>query len=85
MPALRKTRSYSLEPEVLHQVEQTKGAVSASERVNQLLKFGLAMEHKARLDAEIASFFAEGDAAAAVAEPERRAFRAASVKVWTRE
>ena len=83
MPALRKTRSYSLEPDVLHEVEVTKGSVSASERVNQLLKFGLEMERKARLQAEAASFFAGEDAAAS--EPERRAFREASIKVWMRE
>ena len=42
MPStLRKIRSFSLDPTVLSELERTKGSVSASERVNQLLKLGL--------------------------------------------
>lgn len=47
--AVRKTRSFSLDPEVLSEVQRTKGSSSASERVNHLLKYALDLEHKAKL------------------------------------
>ena len=79
--ALRKARSYSLDPELLAEIDRTKGASSASERVNSLLKYALEMERKARLREEAARFFAtERDPRA-----ERAAFRKASAKSWSRE
>ena len=79
--ALRKTRSFSLDPELLSEIERTKGHDSASQRVNALLKYALEMERKASLREEAAQFFA--------AEPERRqerrAFQKAGIKSWSRE
>ena len=78
---LRKTRSYSLDPELLAEVERTKGAGSASERVNSLLKYALEMERKARLREEAARFFASERGPRA----ERAAFHKAGAKSWSRE
>jgi hypothetical protein len=82
MPStLRKTRSFSLDPTVLSELERTKGSVSASERVNQLLKQGLEMERKANLYQEAAIFFrgAPDD------RDERCAFQKANVSSWARK
>ncbi len=78
--AIRKTRSFSLDPDVLSQVDRTKGSASASERVNHLLKYALEMESKADLFEEAARFF---DAAPDQRE-ERRAFQRAAVRSWAR-
>jgi hypothetical protein len=79
--AVRKTRSFSLDQEVLSEVERTKGEVSASERVNQLLKYALETERKASLSQEAAKFFgSEPDD-----RPERRAFQKAGLKSWSRQ
>jgi hypothetical protein len=77
----RKTRSFSLDTGVLHEVEQTKGGASASERVNHLLKYALEMERKARLEQEAEQFFA----AAPNDREERRAYEQANLKTWARE
>jgi len=82
MPStLRKTRSFSLDPTVLSELERTKGSVSASERVNQLLKLGLEMERKANLYREAAIFFRS----APDDRDERRAFQKANVSSWARK
>ena len=82
MPStLRKTRSFSLDPTVLSELERTKGSVSASERVNQLLKQGLEIERKANLDQEAAIFFRS----APDDRDERRAFQKANVSSWARK
>ncbi len=78
---LRKTRSFSLDPTVLSELERTKGSVSASERVNQLLKQGLEMERKANLYQEAAIFFRS----APDDRDERRAFQKANVSSWARK
>ncbi len=79
--ALRKTKSFSLDPELVSQVERTKGRGSASERVNSLLRYALEMEQKAALRDEAANFFAghKEDRKAS------RAFQAAGIKTWSRE
>jgi hypothetical protein len=78
---VRKTRAFSLDPDVLSEVERTKGHVSASERVNRLLKFALEMEQKAALSREAAEFFGS----APDDREESRAFRKAGLKVLSRE
>ncbi len=78
--AVRKTRSFSLDQEVLSEVERTRGEVSASERVNQLLKYALETERKASLYQEAAQFFSS----APHDRPERRAFQKAGLKSWSR-
>jgi hypothetical protein len=77
----RKIRSFSLDPTVLSELERTRGSVSASERVNQLLKLGLEMERKANLDQEAAIFFRS----APDDRDERRAFQKANVSSWARK
>lgn len=79
--AVRKTRSFSLDQEVLSEVERTRGDVSASERVNQLLKYALETERKASLYQEAAQFFSS----APDDRPERRAFQKAGLKSWSRQ
>jgi hypothetical protein len=76
--AARKTRSFSLDPDVLTEVERSKGNASASERVNYLLKFALEMERKACLYEEAAQFFrtASND------REERHAFQKANLRTW---
>jgi hypothetical protein len=77
---LRKTRSYSLDPELVLEIQRTKGQASASERVNQLLAYALEMERKASLSQEAAEFFSEPED-----RQERRAFQKASLKSWARQ
>jgi hypothetical protein len=79
--AIRKTRSFSLDPDVLREVDRTKGHVSASERVNSLLKYALEVERKAALEQEAAEFFEN----APDDRQERRAFQKANLGSWTRE
>ena len=79
--ATRTTRTFSLERDVLKEVEQTKGAVSTSERVNRLLKVGLEIERRQRLHAEAAAFFGESEED----RTDRHAFQKASIKAITRE
>jgi hypothetical protein len=79
MRAARKTRSFSLDPDVLSEVERTKGQVSASERVNRLLKLALEVERKTDLYQEAAEFFR----GAADDREERQAFRnAGNREAW---
>jgi hypothetical protein len=77
----RKTRSFSLDTNVLAEVDKTKGDDSASERVNQLLKLALETERKADLWREAEEFFnnAPDD------RQERAAFEKASLRTLTRE
>ncbi len=79
--AVRKTRSFSLDPEVLDQIENTKGQSSASERANHLFKYALEMERKTNLYQEAAQFFST----APDDRRERRAFQKASLRAWSRE
>ncbi len=81
--AVRKTRSFSLDPELLSAIERTKGSASASERVNQLLKYALETERKASLYQEAAQFFSSAPPLDDRAE--RRAFQKAELKSWSRQ
>lgn len=76
--AARKTRTFSLDPDVLTEVERSKGNASASERVNHLLKCALEMERKASLFDEAAQFFST----APDDREERRAFQKANLRTW---
>jgi hypothetical protein len=78
--AVRKTQSFSLDPNLLSEIQRTKGNASASERVNQLLEYALQMERKAGLYKEAAEFFAVADD-----RDERRAFQQASLRTWKRK
>ncbi|MGA8689879.1 MAG: hypothetical protein WB662_08250 [Methyloceanibacter sp.] len=78
---VRKTRSFSLDPEVIAELDRTKGDDSASERVNQLLKLALETERKADLWREAEEFFSN----APDDRHERRAFQKAGLRTLTRE
>jgi hypothetical protein len=80
-PANKKTRSFSLDADVLSDIDRTKGSASASEHVNQLLRFALEMERKASLEQEAAEFFRT----ASEDRDERRAFQRANSNSWARE
>ncbi len=78
--ATRTAKTLSLEKELLQEIEQTRGKVSTSERVNQLLKAGLKAERQRSLQEEAAEFFqSEEDRA------DRKAFQSASVRSIARE
>jgi hypothetical protein len=79
--ANRTTKSFSLEKDVLKEVERTKGVCSTSERVNSLLKAGLEAERRQQLHAEAESFFKHS----AETRAARRAFQSASFKSLARE
>jgi len=81
MPAIKATRTFSLDKEILAKVKRTRGSLSESERVNRLLRFALDQEKRAALASEIAGFFASHREDRA----ERRAFESASRESWTRE
>ena len=75
---LRTTRSYSLDSEIVAEIERTKGQSSVSERVNRLLSHALLMERKAALAEEAADFFAN----APRDRLERRAFQKMTFRAW---
>jgi hypothetical protein len=54
----RITKSYTVDPEIDAYVSVTKGKLSASERINALLKRAIMQEHKEKLESEAAIFFA---------------------------
>ena len=78
---IRKTRSFSLDPELLEEIEQTKGPASASERVSALLRSALEMERRDALREEAARLFS----GPVESRPERHAFQNAGIKTWSRE
>ena len=57
-PNSKLPKTYTIEPEVDQYVEATKGARSASKRVNELLKRAILQEKYDRLEREAADFFA---------------------------
>ena len=79
--AAKATKTFSLDREILAEIKRTKGTQSESERVNHLLKRALAVEKRAALEREVASFFAAGPDDRAT----RRAFQAATITVLSRE
>jgi hypothetical protein len=54
----RVPKSYTIESDVDQYVAATKGEHSASERVNDLLKRGIAQEQAEKFEHEAAAFFA---------------------------
>lgn len=74
-------KTFTLEKDLLHLIEQTKGEISSSQRVNELLKAGLEAERRRRLEREAAEFFGSEQEDRA----ERLAFQAASTKSLARE
>jgi len=54
----RLPKSYTIESDVNNYVEATKGSLSASRRVNELLKRAIVQEQYEQLEKEAAEFFA---------------------------
>jgi len=79
--ALKATRTFSLDKELLDEIKRTKGALSESKRVNDLLRLALDREKHVTLEREIAAFFASTPADRA----EREAFESSTSVSWTRE
>jgi hypothetical protein len=73
---MRKATSLTISEDVIAEIVNTKQGRSLSDRVNELLRRALLLEHRERLEQEAAEFFAgekarnNKDAAA-----ERRAYR----------
>ena len=79
--ATRTTKTFSLEKEVLREVERTKGSASTSERVNELLKVALLEERRKSLHTEAADFFRTiGDDRSA-----EKAFQSAAIRTIARD
>ncbi|MGB2622764.1 MAG: hypothetical protein WA857_08985 [Candidatus Acidiferrum sp.] len=55
---MRLPKSFTIEPDINNYVDETKGARSASDRVNELLRRAILQEQYDRLEAEAAAFFA---------------------------
>jgi|HubBroStandDraft_5_1064220.scaffolds.fasta_scaffold72740_3 hypothetical protein len=55
---MRQAKSFTISNEILADIASTKGTGSTSERVNELLKRGLELERRERLEQEAAQFFA---------------------------
>lgn len=84
----KTNKTFSLEKEVLRQIERTRGSASASERVNSLIRTGLEAERRMALDREAAKFFS--DDVSDIFEPveergHRRGFQSATLKPLARE
>jgi mRNA-degrading endonuclease toxin of MazEF toxin-antitoxin module len=74
-------KSFTIEPEINEYVASTKGAHSASGRVNQLLRRAIIAEKYERLETEAEAFLA------VAGEKERsgaRAFQAAALRTFAR-
>jgi hypothetical protein len=79
--AIKSTRTFSVDKDILAEVKRTRGDLSESERVSRLLRSALDLEKRAALEREIASFFSVDREDRA----ERRAFESASRASWARE
>lgn len=79
--ASRRTRSFSLDHEILAEVKRTRGTLSQSERVNRLLRLALDLERRAALERETASFYGS----APTNRTERRAFESATIESLARD
>ena len=80
-PNSKLPKSYTIEPEVNNYVEATKGGLSASKRVNELLKRAIIQEQYEQLEREAAQFFAAdtGD------RPETKSLQRASHRTLERD
>jgi hypothetical protein len=80
--ARRTTRSFSIDPDVHAYVVRTRGGVSSSERVNQLLQKAMERESDEQLEAEAAGFFS---ALRGKSRKEERAFQKATKRSLSRK
>jgi hypothetical protein len=79
--AVKTTRTFSLDKKLLDEIKRTKGALSESKRVNDLLRLALDREKHDALEREIAAFFA----ATPPDRTEREAFESSTSVSWARD
>jgi len=79
--AAKSTRTFSLDKQLLDEIKRTKGSLSESKRVNDLLHVALEREKREALESEIAGFFASAPSGHA----EREAFESSTAISWARE
>jgi hypothetical protein len=79
---MRKATSLTISSDLLAEIASTKGARSTSDRVNELLRRGLELEKRVRLEQEAAEFFGS---AGGKFDRERAAFQRASKKVLSQD
>lgn len=80
-PKSKLPKSYTIDPDVNNYVEATKGSLSASKRVNELLKRAIIQEQYAQLEREAQEFFA----AEAGDRSETRAIQSAARRTLERD
>ena len=80
--SMRIPKSFTLEPEISEYVASTKGAASASARVNDLLRRAMLQEKYERLEAEAKAFFAT---VGVKERKETRAFQRAALRTLERD
>ncbi len=79
---MKLAKSFTIEPDLNEYVATTKGARSASERVNELLRRAMLEEQYEKLEREAAAFFA---AARKEGRREVRSFQRASLRTLSRD
>lgn len=79
---MKLAKCFTIEPDLNEYVATTKGARSASERVNELLRRAMLEEQYENLEREAAAFFA---AARKESRREVRAFQRASLRTLSRD
>jgi len=79
---MKLAKSFTIEPDLNEYVASTKGARSASERVNELLRRAMLEEQYEKLEREAAAFFA---AAPKESRREARSFQRASLRTLSRD
>ena len=80
---MKQARSFTISKDILEAIADTKGSVSASERVNELLRRALELEQRERLEQEAAEFFTKKKDEHSARE--RAAFRKASKQSLSRD
>jgi predicted CopG family antitoxin len=78
---MRQAKTFTISDDILTEIASTKGTVSTSERVNELLRRALELERRERLEMEAAEFFSI-DGADSVRE--RAAYQKASKEALSR-
>jgi predicted CopG family antitoxin len=78
---MRQAKTFTISNDILTEIASTKGTVSTSERVNELLRRALELERRERLEMEAAEFFSI-DGADSVRE--RVAYQKASKETLSR-
>jgi hypothetical protein len=79
---MRIAKSFTIDPEISEYVADTRGGLSASERVNDLLRRAMQQEKYDRLEEEAKAFFS---LAGAKDRQETRAFQKAAIRSLERD